>query len=320
MLGILSMHESMSRDFYRHGLDGLGILRAVVATGSFVRAGETLGLTQPAVSRAVARLEKRIGVHLFRRTARSIVLTDEGRHFYESIAPHLSAIEEATTHAGDSKDRVFGRLRVNVDPGTAQLVLAPRLTEFLAQHPDLFVDLVSRDRLGDLVRDGFDMAVRLGKPKPSALRARLLARTRVLTCASPAYLARHGTPRRPSDVEQHTCILMRDPSTGSHFGWDFVRGKKVESVNVRGTLMVNHFGSMLAACVAGQGIAQLLDLHARELLAEGRIVQILPEWADETYPIYAYHHSAQLMTAKVRAFLEFATRATSAITNHKTKA
>jgi len=144
--------------FDRRSLDGLGVLGAVVEAGSFVRAGEALGLTQSAVSRAVARLEDRVGVRLFRRTARSISLTDEGRRFYESVAPHLAAIVDATTEAGGSSSRVRGRLRVNVDAGIGQFVLTPRLQPFLAQHPDLAVEIAARDRMGDLVRDGFDVS------------------------------------------------------------------------------------------------------------------------------------------------------------------
>ncbi|RKH59600.1 LysR family transcriptional regulator [Corallococcus llansteffanensis] len=289
----------------RHSLDGLGVLGAVVEAGSFVRAGEALGLTQSAVSRAVARLEERIGVRLFRRTARSISLTDEGRLFYESVAPHLAAIVDATTEAGGASTRVRGRLRVNVDGGIGPMVLMPRLQPFLAQHPDLDVEFAVRDRMGDLVREGFDVSVRFGVPEPSALKSRLLMRTRVVTCASPAYLARHGMPRHPRDIEKHQCVLMRDPSTGTHFGWDFVRGKKVVPVNVSGQLMVNEGGSVLAACLGGQGIAQLLELYTQEFLAAGQLVQVLPEWAEETYPLYAYHHSARLQSAKVRAFLDF---------------
>ncbi len=194
---------------------------------------------------------------------------------------------------------------MNVDGGIGQFVLTPRLQPFLAQHPDLSVEIAVRDRMGDLVREGFDASIRFGLPEPSALKSRLLMRTRVLTCASPAYVARYGMPRRPSDIEKHQCVLMRNPSTGSHFGWEFVRGKKVVPVNVSGQLMVNESGSLLAACLGGQGIAQVLELYTRDFLADGRLVQVLPEWAEETYPLYAYHHSAQLMSAKVRAFLEF---------------
>ncbi|MDC0714161.1 LysR family transcriptional regulator [Stigmatella sp. ncwal1] len=295
----------MSRGLGSHSLDGLGVLRAVVEAGSFVGAGEALGLTQPAVSRAVARLEARVGVRMFHRTARSISLTDEGRRFYESIASHLRAIEEATSEAGDASAKVRGRLRVNVDQGTGQFVLTPHLAPFLAQHPGLFVELAVRDRMGDLVREGFDVAVRFGLPEPSALKARLLMRTRIVTCASPEYIARHGVPRRPSDIEKHQCVLMRDPSTGSHFGWEFMRGRKIVRVNATGHLMVNQVGPLLAACLGGQGIAQVLEFYTREFLADGRLVQLLPEWADEMYPLYAYHHSAQFMSAAVRAFLDF---------------
>jgi len=299
------MIKSRSQGFDRHSLHGLGVLSAVVRAGSFVRAGEALGLTQSAVSRAIARLEDRVGVRLFRRTARSISLTDEGLRFYESVAPHLAAIADATIEAGGSSTRVRGRLRVNVDAGTAQFVLTPRLQPFLAQHPELAVEITVRDRMGDLVREGFDVSIRFGIPEPSALRARLLMRTRVITCASPAYLKRHGTPRHPAEIRKHQCVLMRNPATGSHFEWEFVRGRKAVPVNVTGQLLVNEAGPLLAACIAGQGVAQVLELYVRAHLADGRLVQVLPEWSDETWPLYAYHHSAQLMSAKVRAFLDF---------------
>jgi DNA-binding transcriptional LysR family regulator len=289
----------------RRSLDGLDVLSAVVEAGSFVRAGEALGLTQSAVSRAIARLEDRIGARLFRRSARAISLTDEGRQFYEAIAPHLAAIVDASTEAGGSSSKVRGRLRVNVDAGIGQFVLTPRLQPFLAQHPNLAVEIAVRDRMGDLVRDGFDVSVRFGLPEPSALKSRLLMRARVVTCAAPAYVARHGLPRRPRDIEKHQCVLMRAPSTGTHFGWEFVRGRKVVPVNASGQLMVNEAGPLIAACVAGQGITRMLELYARDLLAEGRLIQVLPEWAEETYPLYAYHHSSRLQSAKVRAFMDF---------------
>jgi DNA-binding transcriptional LysR family regulator len=294
-----------SRRFEGPSLDDLGVLRAAVEAGTFVRAGEALGLTQSAVSRAIARLEQQVGVRMFRRTARSVSLTDDGLRFYESIAPHLTAIEDATIEAGGSSTKVRGRLRINVDAGIGQFVLTPRLEPFLARHPDLSVEIAVRDRMGDLVREGFDVGVRFGLPEPSALKSRLLMRTRVVTCASPAYVARRGMPTRPSDIEKHQCVLMRDHASGRHFDWEFVRGKRVVPVKASGQLMVNDVGALLAACLGGQGIAQVLDLYTRDLLANRRLVQILPAWADETYPLYAYHHSAQLMSAKVRAFLDF---------------
>jgi DNA-binding transcriptional LysR family regulator len=309
-LGILSMHGDMSRTIDRHVLDELGILNAVVEAGSFVHAGEALGMTQSAVSRAVARVEQRIGLRIFHRTARSISLTDEGRRFYESIVPHLLAISDAATEAATTMGRVRGRLRVNVDEGIAQFIVTPRLQPFLDEHPDLFVELAIRDRMGDLVREGFDVSVRCGVPEKSSLKSRLLMRTRVVTCASPAYVERHGRLRRPGDVEKHRCILMRDPSTGGQFGWEFVRGRKTVGVHVAGQLMVNGAGPLLAACLAGQGVAQVLELYARDALASGRLVQLLPEWADEVYPMYAFYRPTPVISAKVRAFLDFVIDAT----------
>ena len=291
--------------FDRHLLDGLGVMAAVVKAGSFLRAGEALGLTQSAVSRAVARLEQRAGVRLFRRTARSISLTEEGSQFYEAIVPHLEAIAEATMTAADSTKRVRGRLRVNVDAGIAQFVLTPRLQPFLAEHPELAIELAARDRMGDLVEEGFDVAVRFGKPSSSSLKARLLLRTRVVTCAAPDYIARHGSPRRPTDLEKHECVLMRNPATGGPFAWEFVRKGKVAPVSVHGRLTLNEAGPLLNACLAGVGVTQLLELYAREYLATGRLVQVLADWNEETFPMYVYYHPAHPASAKVRSFIDF---------------
>jgi DNA-binding transcriptional LysR family regulator len=291
-------------------LNGVGVLSAVVEAGSFARAGEALGLTQPAVSRAVARLEARVGVRIFHRTARAITLTDEGRRFYEAVAPHLAAIAEAAAEAVGARTTVRGRLRVNVDEAVGQFVLAPHLQPLLARHPELVVELAVRDRMGDLVAEGFDVAVRFGVPQPSSLIGRRLLETRVLTCAAPAYLARRGTPRHPRELDAgapagHEGVLLRDPTTGRAFAWEFVRGREVVPVRVSGRLTVNGTGALLAACLGGQGLAQLLEVYARDFLADGRLVQVLPDWADETFPLYAYHHAARVTSATVRVFLDY---------------
>ncbi|OHV79993.1 LysR family transcriptional regulator [Rhizobium sp. LCM 4573] len=287
-------------------LSGIGVLSAVIEAGSFVRAGEALGLTQPAVSRAVARLEARVGLRIFNRTARSITLTDEGRRFYEAVAPHLSGIEEATILATGAKEAVQGRLRVNVDGAFGHYLLAPKVETFLARFPDLSLEISVRDRMGDLVADGFDVAVRFGVPESSALVTRLLLETRVITCASADYLARHGVPTHPKDLEQeHECVLLRDPSSGRHFAWEFNKGEVVIPVSVKGRLLVNDTGSLVGACLGGQGVAQLLQLYAQHLLADGQLVHLLSDWSTETFPLYTYYHPAKFVPAKVRAFVDF---------------
>ncbi|AGT11006.1 LysR family transcriptional regulator [Paracoccus aminophilus] len=287
-------------------LSGIGVLSAVVQAGSFARAGEALGLTQPAVSRAVARLEDRVGIRIFNRTARAISLTDEGRRFFEAVAPLLAGIEEAAIDAAGSKAHVRGRLRVNVDATFAHYILAPKLAEFLDLHPDLAVEISVRDRMGDLVAEGFDLAVRFGPMLPSNYKAQLLLETRVFTCASKAYLDRYGEPQHPNDLATgHHCLFIRDPVTGRPFEWEFRRGDEIIPLDATGRLMVNDSGSLVGACFGGAGLAQLLELYAADMIASGKVSLILPDWTDETFPLYAYYQNATFTSAKVRAFLDF---------------
>jgi DNA-binding transcriptional LysR family regulator len=270
-----------------------------------------LGLTQSGVSRAVARLEQRVGVRLLDRTSRAVTLTDEGRRFYERVGPLLSELEEAASDAAGASATVRGRLRVMVDPMFARLDLGVRLTAFLAAHPQLSVDLTVRDRLGDLVAEGFDVAVRFGEPEPSALVARRLTDTRVVTCAAPNYLTRRSRPAIPQDLASHECIQFRDPATGRPFAWEFQRKGKIVQVQTAGRLTLNDAGTLLAACHAGHGIAQMLELGA-EGLGDGRLVELFPQWSGERFPLYVFYPSRRLPPAKVRAFVDFVVAMTSA--------
>ncbi|WP_437574186.1 substrate binding domain-containing protein [Sorangium sp. So ce887] len=235
------------------------------------------------------------------------MLTDEGRRFYEQVAPLLAGIEDAATDAAGSSAAVRGRLRVHVDPLFSRLVLAPRLPGFLAAHPGLSLDLSVRDRLGDLVSEGFDAAVRFGEPEPSALVARLLLKTRILTCASPDYIARHGRPAHPREIAEgrHECILFRDPATGRPFPWEFHRGDEVIEVPVSGRLTLNDSTTLLFACAAAHGIAPAMEIGVGELIRSGSLVELFPEWGDERFPLYVFYPSRHLPPAKVRAFVEF---------------
>jgi DNA-binding transcriptional LysR family regulator len=287
-------------------LAGVGVMQAVIEGGSFVRAGEALGLTPSGVSRAVARLEARLGVRLFDRSPRAVALTDEGRRFHAQVAPLLAGIEEAAQDAAGAAASVRGRLRVNVDPWFARLVLAPRLVAFLAEHPALAVDLIVRDTIGDLVAEGFDAAVRFGEPEAPGVIARRLLETRIFACAAPAYLARRGTPLHPRDLEGHECLLYRDPVTGRPFPWEFHnRAGEIVEIRATGRLVTNDLAAKLAACVAGHGIAQVIEPGLAEGLGRGELVQVLPDWAEERYPLYAYHPSRVRVPAKLRAFLDF---------------
>ncbi|MDJ0390219.1 LysR family transcriptional regulator [Roseomonas sp. E05] len=286
-------------------LSGVSVLAAVVESGSFARAAEALGLSPSGVSRAVARLEARIGVRLLDRTTRTLRLTDEGARFYEQVAPHLDGIEEAAVLASGSLATVRGRLRVNVDPFFSRLVLAPCLSEFLRRYPDLDVEVMTREIMGDLVADGIDVAVRFGPQPASSMVARRLLETRILTVASPGYLERNGRPQAPPDLERHACIQFRDPLAGRPFEWEFHRRGDVVPVRTRGPLLVTDVGTMLGACLSDAGVAQVMALGVRDLLEEGRLVELFPDWSDETFPLYAVHPSRQHTPAKVKAFIDF---------------
>jgi DNA-binding transcriptional LysR family regulator len=285
-------------------LSGIGVLAAVVEAKSFAAAANALGLTQSGVSRAIARLEERVGIRLLHRTARAVTLTGEGQRFYDRVAPLVSGIEDATNEAGGASKNPKGLLRVAVDPIVARVLLAPRIAGLLGKHPELSLDMVVRERLGDLVTEGFDAAIRFGELEPSNLVVRKLLDTRVVTCASEAYLQRRGRPKKPRDLEQHECILFREPNSGRPYEWIFQRGKKIERIKAHGRLILNDSAAALAACRAGHGIAQHLELELRESGAT-ELVDLLPSWGDEVFPLYVYLPSRAQIPAKVRALIDF---------------
>jgi DNA-binding transcriptional LysR family regulator len=288
-------------------LSGLGVLTAVVKSRSFSVAGKSLNMSQSGVSRAIARLEARLGVRLLERTTRTVTLSEAGRRLYEQIVPLVSGLEEAAASVAASKDAVRGTLRVNMDPFISQLILGPQLSRFLNQFPALKVELLTRDRLGDLVAEGFDLAIRFGEPRPSALVARKLLDTRVITVASPAYLKKAGRPSHPSELEKgnHRLIDFRDPETGRGYEWAFQQGRKEIEINSNAQLVLSDVATIHAVCLAGYGVAQLLELGIESFIASGRLEVIFPDWLDERFPLYALHPSRNYLPPKTRAFLDF---------------
>lgn len=286
-------------------LSGVTVLMAVVEAGTIARAAEALGLSPSGVSRALARLEQRVGARLLARTTRSLSLTDEGRRFYEQVGPHLAGIEEAAIEASGSSSTVRGRLRVNIDPFFSRIVLSGHLAAFLARYPEVSLELIMRDSVGDLVADGFDLALRFGEPPVGSFVARKLVETRVITVASPGYIKAHGRPRHPKDMETRACIDFYDAAHARPYDWEVQRKREVLPLRVKGRLLVSDSGTLLGACEAGAGIAQILELGCEHLLESGRLVELFPEWADERFPLYAIYPSRLHRAAKVRTFIEF---------------
>jgi DNA-binding transcriptional LysR family regulator len=286
-------------------LSGVSVLAAVVEARSFVRAAETLGITQPAVSRAIARLEARIGVRLLDRTTRSVTLTEDGRRLYEETSTLLSSIGDAVTLATGAASVVRGRLRVNMDPYFSSMLLAPHLGRFLDLYPEVSLELITRSELGDLVSEGFDLAIRFAELPSSSLVARRLLDTRVVTVAAPSYLAKHGRPAKPTDVSSHVCLQFRNPVTGSPFEWEFHRGRKVLPIKTTGRLLLTDAQTLVRACIAGAGIAQLLEIAIQDNLDRGDLIELFPDWPDERFPLYALYPSRHLPPAKLRTFIDF---------------
>jgi len=293
---------------------GISVFAAVVDAGTFAAASEVIGMSPPGVSRAIARLEKRLKIRLFNRTTRSVSLTEEGRRFYEQVMPHLTGLEEAAAAAAGGASAVRGKLRVNLDPVFYRAILGQPLDEFMDAHPELEIEFIARDHLGDLVLEGFDLALRFGEPRTSTLVARKLLDTAVVTVAAPSYVARRGRPAKPEDLESpnHRCLEFRNPETGRPFPWEFHHRRKRIVIAPRGRLTVNDPGALLNACLAGSGIAQMLLLGAEHLISEGRLINLFPEWPDERYPLYVCYPSRHHMPAKTRAFVNFVVELTNA--------
>jgi DNA-binding transcriptional LysR family regulator len=286
-------------------LSGVSVLAAVVEGGSFVKAAELIGITDSGVSRAIGRLEARLGVRLLDRTTRSVGLTDEGRRFYEEVKPHLNAIEDAAAVASGAASAVRGRLKVDIDPFFLPLVLAGRLGAFCELHPELAIEFVTSEHIGDLVSDGIDLAIRFGQPRRSTLVSRKLIEAPILTVASPRYLERHGKPSHPADLAAHRCLQFLDPYTGRPFEWEFIREDESIEVPTSGPLTFTDPKALLEECLAGTGIAQVIGWGVGPALVRGTLVDLFPDWHGERFPLFAFHPSRKHPPAKVRAFIDF---------------
>lgn len=291
--------------FDARNLSGISILAAVVEGGSFVKAAELIGITDSGVSRAISRLETRLGIRLLDRTTRTVSLTDEGRRLYEEVKPHLDGIEYATMTASGAVSAVRGRLKVDIDPFFLPAVLGGRLGTFCERYPELSIEFVSSERVRDLVSEGVDLAIRFGQPRLSTLVSRKLIEAPVLTVAAPAYIARHGRPQHPSDLERHRCLLFVDPHTGKPYEWEFVRGSETIEVPTSGPLTFTDPQTMVQECVAGTGIAQIIGWGTGDLLARGALIDLFPAWHGEIFSLLAFHPSRKHPPAKVRAFVDF---------------
>jgi LysR family transcriptional regulator for bpeEF and oprC len=286
-------------------LNSLRVFVRVAHLRSFKAAAASLGLTSSAVSKAITRLEAEVGVGLLQRTTRSVGLTEDGAAFFENCQQILGEIERAENLLSRATVGPYGRLRVHTTEGFGRRVVMPLLQRFLDQYPSLTVSAELSDRAVDIANEGFDVDVQIGEVADSRVVARKLGHVSFITCASPAYLAAHGVPRKPEDLDQHNCLAYSRIHTGRLREWWFQENGRVYSKTVSGSLHANNSEALLVAAVAGLGIANVSHFIAREAVAAGKVKPILTRYAAPGPPVHAVYLKSHNVAPKVRAFVDF---------------
>ncbi|NMM04711.1 LysR family transcriptional regulator [Polaromonas sp.] len=280
---------------------------AVVDAGSFVRAAETLDMSKAAVSRYVAELEARLGVRLLHRTTRKLSLTEEGRAFHARCKAILGELDEAESVITARSAQASGLVKINVPVTFGNLHLAPLWSDFMTQNPRVTLDVTLNDRVVDLVEEGYDMAVRIGTLPSSSLISKKLASTRMVLCASPAYLKEHDQPEHPSDLARHAVLAYSLLATGEQWGFDGPDGRQTVVVNP--VLRTNSGDTCRAAALKHHGIILQPTFMVGEDLRSGALVELMPQYRSSEFGIYAVYPSRRYMSAKVRLLIEFLAKA-----------
>jgi DNA-binding transcriptional LysR family regulator len=280
---------------------------AVVDAGSFVGAADALDMSKAAVSRYVADLEVRLGVRLLHRTTRKLALTEEGRAFHGRCKSLLSELDEAESEITAHSARASGLVKVNVPVSFGILQLAPLWSDFMAANPKVTLDVTISDRFVDLVEEGYDLAVRIGNLPSSTLVSRKLASTRMVLCASPAYLKKHGRPKYPADIAAHAVLAYSLLATGDQ--WELEGPKGKVSVQVHPVLRTNNGDTCRAAALKHQGIILQPSFLVDADLRSGALVEFMPDYRSVEFGIYAVYPSRQFVSAKVRLLIEFLAKA-----------
>lgn len=276
----------------------------VVDSGSFSAAARSLGVSKSHVSKQIGRLEERLGARLLQRTTRRVALTEAGRAFYERCARILEDLEEAELAVSRMQSTPTGTLRLTAPFSFGLDYVAPAVGEFLHQHARLNVDLDYTDRYVDIVGEGYDMAVRIGKLRDSSLIARKLAPMRLFTVASPDYLKTAGIPGTPEDLRTHSCLQYTLRHGGTNWQFSNAAGAEV-SVKVDGRVQCNNGDALLVAACSGLGVAMLPDFIAAPALRKGELKVLLDEWADTSSAIWLVYPHNRHLSAKVRLFVDF---------------
>lgn len=287
-----------------HGLQQLLAFAETAKHGGFAAAAREQGQAPSTLAKAVARLERRLGIRLFHRTTREVRLTPDGERLFRRCERVLAELDDLYTEASGARAAPSGLLRVTAPVDYGRRHVLPTLIELQRKHPGLRLDVRLSDSQVDLVRDGIDLAVRIGALADSSLVARRVDQQQLLLCATPGYLAERGVPRRLDELAGHAAIVFRLPSTGRDRPWQFrQRGVPVE---LRPQPVVRAYESdgLLVALKSGVGLCQIPDVMVDDELNRGELVEVLPSCRPEPMPIHLVHPSGRLVPARLRAAID----------------
>lgn len=291
----------------------VGVFVRAAEHRSFGAAGEALGLTGSAVSKAVAALEASLGAQLFRRSSRGIELTPEGRGYHQRCRALLAELADAGRDLGDAPHGASGRLRVCMHPSPGRSRIVPALPTFVRQHPRLDVQVWLESNPARFVERGFDLCVLLGDPTATwgaggatgALASIRLVDSRFLTCASPDYVASHGVPSAPEDLAGHDTLASVGGDGQPLTEWHFADERRRCTLHVRPLMVVNDGPALVNAAIAGQGVVHLPALNLQRRIVRGQLVPLLPQWYSEAPPVTLVLPATARRLPKVRVFVEF---------------
>ncbi len=279
-------------------ISGMLVFSSVVDEGSFSAAALKLGLSKASVSREVAALEQRLGAQLLRRTTRRMSLTEVGEAFLTRCRRVVEEAEAAELSVSRLQAAPRGEIRIAAPMSFGHLQLAPRMGRFLARYPNVHVDLDLTDRRIDLVREKFDLSVRISQPREQSYVMRRLSSLRALVCATPAYLDSRGTPETPSDLENHNCLGYASPPET----WNFVGAKQVRT---RGNLNADNGDALRRAALEDLGIVYLPTFLIGDDIRAGRFVPLLVEFTDIETDVFAVYPESRHLSPKVRAMIDW---------------
>ncbi len=284
-------------------LQAMQLFARVVETGSYTAAAEQLEISRALASKLVQALEDQLGVRLLHRTTRRLSLTEAGQNYYQRVAEILAQLAEAEAEAAELQLEPRGRLRVSAPMSFSILHLGAALADFQRKYPRVELELNLNDRVVDLVEDGFDLAIRIGRLADSSLVARRLAGSQIVAVAAPAYLAWHGMPSHPDDLANHNCLdYTLSPRRDE---WQFARGEERVNVRVRGNLHVNNGDMIALAAAQGLGVALSPAFIVHDALRRGDLVRVLPEWQLPDIGVYAVYPAGRSLPAKTRSLIDF---------------